>query len=84
MAVVYFPEQNRVEAIGGLTRKSKAGDVNADRAEITIDLARERKQDAKPEQKTLQIPTTKKNSKAQPKSQPKKKTSTSTRRTRRK
>ena len=83
-SVVYFPEQNRVEAIGGLTRKSKAGDVNADRAEITIDLARERKQDAKPEQKTLQIPTTKKNSKAQPKSQPKKKTSTSTRRTRRK
>ena len=79
-SVVYFPEQNRVEALGGLTRKGKGGAVSADRAEITIDLARERNQDSdsQPKQKTLQIPTTK----AEPKTQPKK-TSSSTRRTRR-
>ena len=83
-SVVYFPEQNRVEALGGLTRKGKGGAVSADRAEITIDLARERKQDSEsqPKQKTLQIPTTNKNTKTQPKAQPKKRTSTSTRRTR--
>ena len=39
-SVVYFPEQNRVEALGGLTRE-KDGVVSADRAEITIDLSRE-------------------------------------------
>ena len=39
-AVVYFPKQNRVEALGGLTRESN-GVVSADRAEITIDLKRE-------------------------------------------
>ena len=85
-SVVYFPEQNRVEALGGLTRKTKAGAVSADRAEITIDLARERNQDSdsQPKQKTLQIPTTKKNTKTQPKAQPKKKTTTNTRRTRKK
>lgn len=42
-SVVYFPAQNRIEALGGLTRKSN-GTVNAERAEITIDLSRERKQ----------------------------------------
>ena len=39
-SVVYFPDQNRVEALGGLTRE-KNGVVSADRAEITIDLKRE-------------------------------------------
>ena len=39
-SVVYFPEQNRVEALSGLTRE-KNGVVSADRAEITIDLSRE-------------------------------------------
>lgn len=79
-SVVYFPEQNRVEALGGLTRKGKTGAVNADRAEITIDLARERTQDSQTQQKTLQTPATK----AKPKTQPKKKATTSTRRTRKK
>lgn len=41
-SVVYFPDQNRVEALGGLTRRSN-GAVNVDRAEITIDLSRERR-----------------------------------------
>ena len=85
-SVVYFPEQNRVEALGGLTRRGKGGAVSADRAEITIDLARERNQDSdsQPKQKTLQIPTTKADPKTQTKAQPKKKTGSSTRRTRRK
>ena len=39
-SVVYFPGENRVEALGGLTRE-KDGIVSADRAEITIDLSRE-------------------------------------------
>ena len=39
-AVVYFPNENRVEALGGLTRE-KNGVVSTDRAEITIDLSRE-------------------------------------------
>lgn len=42
-SVVYFPDQNRVEALGGLSRKTDTGAVSADRAEITIDLTRERK-----------------------------------------
>ena len=42
-SVVYFPDQNRVEALGGLTRKNETGTVNSERAEITIDLTRERK-----------------------------------------
>ena len=80
-SIVYFPAQNRVEALGGYTRKKQGGTVSADRAEITIDLTRERRQ-REPEQKqeTLQIP---KQPKEQPKSQPKKKTST-TRRTKKK
>ena len=39
-SVVYFPAQNRVEALGGLTRET-GGVVSTDRAEITIDLSRE-------------------------------------------
>ncbi|MBQ7196658.1 MAG: hypothetical protein IJS40_04545 [Synergistaceae bacterium] len=39
-SVVYFPGENRVEALGGLTRE-KNGVVSMDRAEITIDLSRE-------------------------------------------
>ena len=46
-SVVYFPDLNRVEALGGLTRTSD-GTMNQDRAEITIDLSRER--NAKPAQ----------------------------------
>ena len=41
-SIVYFPDQNRVEALGGLTKR-KDGTVNTERAEITIDLSRERK-----------------------------------------
>ena len=44
-SVVYFPDLNRVEALGGLTRTTE-GTMNQDRAEITIDLTRER--NAKP------------------------------------
>ena len=40
-SIVYFPSQNRVEALGGLTKK-KDGTTQAERAEITIDLSRER------------------------------------------
>ncbi len=40
-SVVYFPDLNRVEALGGLTRTAD-GTMNQDRAEITIDLSRER------------------------------------------
>ena len=59
-SIVYFPEQNRVEALGGLTRKTDTGAVSADRAEITIDLTRERKpkpSQPQPQPQTLQIPT---------------------------
>ena len=41
-SVVYFPEQNRVEALGGVTR-NKGGQTTTERAEITIDLTRERR-----------------------------------------
>ncbi len=64
-SIVYFPAQNRVEALGGYTRKKQGGTVSADRAEITIDLSRERRQrDSEQKQETLQIQT-------QPKKQPK-------------
>ena len=46
-SIVYFPAQNRVEALGGLTKK-KNGEAETQRAEITIDLSREKK----PEQVT--------------------------------
>ena len=39
-AVIYFPDESRVEALGGLTREI-AGVTSTDRAEITIDLSRE-------------------------------------------
>ena len=72
-SIVYFPEQNRVEALGGLTRKSTTGAVSADRAEITIDLTRERQQrkESEPQPQTLQIPTDQKKE-----AQPEKKTTT--------
>ena len=73
-SVVYFPDQNRVEALGGLTRRTQGGTVSSDRAEITIDLNRERKP-----QKVAPPPAPKE----EPKSQPKKKSST-TRKTRKK
>lgn len=44
-SVVYFPDQNRVEALGGATRKG--GSTVTERAEITIDLSRERKRKQK-------------------------------------
>ena len=72
-SIVYFPAQNRVEALGGLSRKNQGGAVSADRAEITIDLTRERKQrDSDSKQETLQIPT---QPNRQPKSQTRQKTS---------
>ena len=48
-SIVYFPDQNRVEAMGGVVRRQ--GTVSADRAEITIDLNREnlKREDAKRE-----------------------------------
>ena len=79
-SVVYFPDQNRVEALGGLTKKSDTGAVNAERAEITIDINRERKQQkvTAPAEKNE-----KKNETKDTKSQSKKKSSPSkTKRTR--
>ena len=55
-AVVYFPEQNRIEAIGGYNRRSKSGGVSSDRAEITIDLSRERKNNPQPKKETPKTP----------------------------
>lgn len=43
-SLVYFPDQNRVEALGGLT-KTSGGGTTAGRAEITIDLSRERRKE---------------------------------------
>ena len=40
-SIVYFPAQNRVEAMGGVTRKD--GTTNVERAEITIDISKEKK-----------------------------------------
>ena len=73
-SIVYFPDQNRVEAIGGLTQK-KNGESTTQRAEITIDLSRERR----PSQVTTDESKPKTE---QPK--PKPKTKTRTQRTRRK
>ena len=39
-SIVYFPDQNRVEALGKVTHK-KDGTVSTSRAEITIDLTKE-------------------------------------------
>ena len=46
-SIVYFPDQNRVEALGGV-RKNSEGVESTERAEITIDLTRERKNSPKP------------------------------------
>ena len=44
-SLVYFPDQNRVEALGGVV--SRSGAASADRATITIDLSQEpRRKDA--------------------------------------
>ena len=81
-SVVYFPDQNRVEALGGLTRRTQGGAVSSDRAEITIDINRERKKQEAP--KELKIDAGKQKSQPE-KSQPKKKSSTTkTRKTRKK
>lgn len=40
-SLVYFPDENRVEALGGVV--SRSGTVSADRATITIDLSQEPK-----------------------------------------
>ena len=40
-SIVYFPDQNRVEALGGITRK-RGKKNQTGQAEITIDLRRER------------------------------------------
>ena len=40
-SIVYFPAQNRVEALGGVSKK-KDGSTTTERAEITIDLSREK------------------------------------------
>lgn len=74
-SIVYFPEQNRVEALGGLTRRSNHT-VSSDRAEITIDLSRERKTPS------TQVTAPQPEKQPEPKTQPQKKTTT--RRTRKK
>ena len=53
-SVVYFPEQNRVEALGGVTR-TRDGQTTTERAEITIDLTRERKNNKKPAGTQIEI-----------------------------
>ena len=75
-SVVYFPDQNRVEAIGGMTKK-KNGEVTTERAEITIDLSRERK----PTQVTKSESETQTQ---QPKPRPKAKSRTQPKRTKKK
>lgn len=81
-SVVYFPDQNRVEALGGLTRRSDGGVVSADRAEITIDINRERKKQETPKsQKVDTSPKKSKGKKNQPaKNQPDKKSTGSKKR----
>ena len=77
-SIVYFPEQNRVEALGGLT-KEVGGVVSTDRAEITIDLSKERKvkKEDKKEKLEIKIEPEKKSGK---KSETTKKTTTRTKR----
>ena len=48
--LVYFPDQNRVEAMGGLVSR-RDGAVDTERAEITIDLSAEKQPEKKPEPK---------------------------------
>ncbi len=49
-SIVYFPAQNRVEALGGVSRKD--GKTDTKRAEITIDLSREKKSQDEPSERT--------------------------------
>ena len=81
-SVVYFPDQNRVEALGGLTRRNDGGTVSADRAEITIDINRERKNQGTPKPKKINTSSKKsKGKKTQPeRTQPEKKSSGTKRR----
>ena len=84
-SVVYFPEQNRVEALGGLT-KEVGGVVSTDRAEITIDLSKERKVKKEDKKETIEIKTEpdknkKDNKKSTTKTRTTKKTNTRTRKT---
>ena len=78
-SVVYFPDQNRVEALGGLTRKTDTGAIDSDRAEIIIDVNRERRN----QNSSIKIDTAPKKDKSE-KSQPNKKSSSKTRKTRKK
>lgn len=78
-SVVYFPDQNRVEALGGLTRKTQSGTVSSDRAEITIDINRERKK-----QDTPKVSTPPKESTPSKPAPKKKSSSSATRKTRKK
>lgn len=71
-SVVYFPAQNRVEALGGITR-TRDGQTTTDRAEITIDLTRERRNNKKPAGTQIEI---------QPKEDEKTQTQNKTRRVR--
>lgn len=81
-SVVYFPDQNRVEALGGLTRRTDGGTVSADRAEITIDINRERKNQGTPKSQKINTSSKKsKGKKTQPeRTQPEKKSSGTKRR----
>ncbi len=90
-SIVYFPEQNRVEALGGMTRNNSNGTVSADRAEITIDLTRERQNKNNNSQSQTIQQDTKQNEQPQtlkidtkPKTQPQTKSSSSSRKTRKK
>ena len=84
-SVVYFPAQNRVEALGGITRE-KDGVVSTDRAEITIDLSKEniktKKTEENQENKKQEIKLETRPKEEQKKSTSKKSTTRSTRSTR--
>ena len=77
-SVVYFPDQNRVEALGGLT-KEVGGIVSTDRAEITIDLSREKKASSKPKEEVKPKEDTKKSKTTKSTSTSTKKKTTTTR-----
>ena len=73
-SVVYFPEQNRVEALGGITR-DRGGQTTTERAEITIDLTRERKNNnKKPAGTQIEIQPNNENEKTQSQNQKKTRT----------
>lgn len=64
-SLVYFPDQNRVEAIGGVVSR-RDGAVATDRAEITIDLSRENKENKSNAAATKTVNTNTKNTKKTP------------------